>query len=101
MKLSSLLLIFLPFLSIQPAPSATHSIALIHVTVIDATGAPAKPDMTVVVSGGHLAELGKDCRSSSRPRCPDHRRHRQVSLAARLEGLRHSTALSSPGKFLA
>jgi ankyrin repeat protein len=30
-----------------------------HVTVIDATGAPAKPDMTVVVRGGRIAALGK------------------------------------------
>lgn len=30
-----------------------------HVTVIDATGAPAKPDMTVVIKGGRIAALGK------------------------------------------
>jgi ankyrin repeat protein len=30
-----------------------------HVTVIDATGAPAKPDMTVVVSGDRIEALGK------------------------------------------
>ena len=30
-----------------------------HVTVIDATGAPAKPDMTVVVRGDRIEALGK------------------------------------------
>ncbi len=30
-----------------------------HVTVIDATGAPAKSDMTVVIKGGRIAALGK------------------------------------------
>ena len=29
------------------------------VTVIDATGAPAKPDMTVVVSGNRITSIGK------------------------------------------
>jgi cytosine/adenosine deaminase-related metal-dependent hydrolase len=30
-----------------------------HVTLIDATGAPAKPDMTVVVNAGRVAALGR------------------------------------------
>jgi imidazolonepropionase-like amidohydrolase len=34
-------------------------LAFIHVTVIDVTGAPAKADMTVVVSGNHITALGK------------------------------------------
>ena len=34
------------------------AIALTHVTVIDATGAPAKPDMTVVITGDRITELG-------------------------------------------
>ena len=33
-----------------------------HVTVIDATGAPAKPDITVVVTAGRIAEIGKTAR---------------------------------------
>ena len=35
------------------------AIVFTHVTVIDATGAPAKPDMTVVIKGGRIAALGK------------------------------------------
>ncbi|MGW0432248.1 amidohydrolase family protein [Micromonospora sp. NPDC003197] len=35
------------------------SIALTHVTVIDATGARPCPDMTVVVRGGRIAALGR------------------------------------------
>ncbi|GAA2640868.1 amidohydrolase family protein [Dactylosporangium fulvum] len=34
-------------------------IALTHVTVIDATGAPPRPDMTVLVRGGRIATLGR------------------------------------------
>lgn len=34
-------------------------LAFTHVTVIDATGAPAQADMTVVVSGNHITALGK------------------------------------------
>lgn len=37
-----------------------------HVTVIDATGSDAKPDMTVVISGDRITELGK----SERVRAP-------------------------------
>jgi hypothetical protein len=32
---------------------------LTRVTVIDATGAPPKPDMTVIISGNRIVELGK------------------------------------------
>ena len=37
----------------QPRP-----LVFTHVMVIDATGAPAKPDMTVVVTGDRITELG-------------------------------------------
>jgi imidazolonepropionase-like amidohydrolase len=37
----------------------TKPLVFTHVTVIDATGAQAKPDMTVVVSDGHIVGLGK------------------------------------------
>ena len=59
MKLRTLFLCLLPFLAAAQAQSAAPSLALTHVTVIDATGAPAKPDMTVVVSGDRIVELGK------------------------------------------
>jgi imidazolonepropionase-like amidohydrolase len=39
--------------STQPRP-----LVLTHVTVIDATGAPAKPEMTVVITGDRIRELG-------------------------------------------
>ena len=38
-------------------PNAT--LAITHVNVIDATGGPLQPDMTVIVRDGHIAELGK------------------------------------------
>lgn len=39
--------------------SQSKPLAITHVTVIDATGAPATPDMTVVISGGRIAAIGK------------------------------------------
>ncbi len=35
------------------------SLVLTHVTVIDTTGGPAKVDMTVVITGDRIAEMGK------------------------------------------
>jgi imidazolonepropionase-like amidohydrolase len=43
----------------QEASSGQTALVFTHVTVIDATGAPAKPDMTVVIKGGRIAALGK------------------------------------------
>jgi imidazolonepropionase-like amidohydrolase len=43
----------------QEAGSGQTALVFTHVTVIDATGAPAKPDMTVVIKGGRIAALGK------------------------------------------
>jgi ankyrin repeat protein len=43
----------------QEARAGRTALVLTHVTVIDATGAPAKPDMTVVIKDGRIAALGK------------------------------------------
>ena len=47
--------------AVFPASSAAqdHPLAFTHVTVIDATGAPALPDMTVIVAGKKITQLGK------------------------------------------
>lgn len=61
-KLLSLFLlsIFVSQLTAQRLPSAEPStLAFTHVTVIDMTGAPPKPDMTVVVTGNRIADLGQ------------------------------------------
>jgi hypothetical protein len=43
------------FLASRQGPSSTpQSLVLIHVTVIDTTGAPAQPDMTVVIIGDRI-----------------------------------------------
>jgi len=49
----------------QPSPGVKEFIrvdspviALEHVRVIDGTGAPAKPDQTIVISGGKIAAMG-------------------------------------------
>jgi len=34
-------------------------LTLTHVTVIDTSGGPAEPDMTVVIAGDRIAEMGK------------------------------------------
>jgi imidazolonepropionase-like amidohydrolase len=55
--------VFLVILSIAtiapPSAAADPVLALRHVNVIDASGAPVRPDMTVVVEGQRIAYLGK------------------------------------------
>jgi imidazolonepropionase-like amidohydrolase len=43
----------------EPGQRPQRPLAITHVTVIDATGAPARPDMTVVIADGRIAALGK------------------------------------------
>lgn len=57
-----LLLILLFPVSLQGRVSQSQSdkaLVLLHVTVIDATGAAASPDMNVVIGGGRIMELGR------------------------------------------
>src|SRR5580693_5198343 len=35
-----------------------ETLAFVHATVIDATGSPAQPDMTVIVEDRHIVEMG-------------------------------------------
>src|SRR5438105_926876 len=56
----------LPFLVIcsaaalaQAKPSHGQTLAIAHVTVIDATGAPAQREQTVVIKDGRIVALGK------------------------------------------
>jgi imidazolonepropionase-like amidohydrolase len=58
-RLSSILLCW-TLLCAQPKLAiGERSLVLTHVTVIDATGASAKPDMSVVISGDRIVELGR------------------------------------------
>src|SRR4029453_5217412 len=59
--LAVLLLCVMPVLLLAtPAQnSQTKSLVFTHVTVIDATGAPAKPEMTVIINGDRITEIGK------------------------------------------
>ncbi len=41
------------------AKADSSALAITHVTVIDATGAPAQPDQTVVIKDGRIVALGK------------------------------------------
>ena len=59
--LAVLLFSTLPVLLLAKPNQSTRlkPIVLTHVTVIDATGAPAKSDMIVVITGDRITELGK------------------------------------------
>jgi len=53
-------LILLSSLLAQPNnKSQPMVLAITHVAVIDATGSPANPDMTVVITGDRITEIGK------------------------------------------
>ena len=59
-----LLLLFAALLPLGAVAAAAqdgtgHPLALVHVTVIDVTGAPSLSDMTVVVDDKHIVALGK------------------------------------------
>ncbi len=54
-----LLLLLLAALPAPSSPQAPRPLVFTHVTVIDMTGAPPSPDMTVVISGDRITELGK------------------------------------------
>jgi imidazolonepropionase-like amidohydrolase len=44
----------------QTTPNVPQNVVVIrHVTVIDATGAPARPDMTVTIAGDHITSIAK------------------------------------------
>jgi imidazolonepropionase-like amidohydrolase len=49
-------------------PVALPTLVFVHVNVIDATGAPLQPDMTVVVKDRRIVEIAK----SAQARVPDH-----------------------------
>jgi imidazolonepropionase-like amidohydrolase len=59
--LSLLLAIILPSLAIAQTKTASQSqpLVLTHVTVIDATGVPPMPDMTVIVTGDRITNVGR------------------------------------------
>jgi imidazolonepropionase-like amidohydrolase len=59
----NLALLFFPFLAsfiaAQQTPSVKHgTLVFAHVTVIDVTGGYAQPDMTVVINGDRITEMG-------------------------------------------
>jgi imidazolonepropionase-like amidohydrolase len=60
--LASLLLLFvvsLPVSSQQKPTARQKALALVHITVIDTTGAPPKMDMTVIIRAGRITATGK------------------------------------------
>src|SRR6185436_4019225 len=58
-----LLLFFVNQTTAQRLPNTeANTLVFTHVTVIDMTGAPPKPDMTVVVTGNRITDLGQSGR---------------------------------------
>lgn len=61
MKMPAALLLLpslsMPVVGQQSPASSPGALVLTHVTVIDMTGAPPKPDMTVVIAGNRIAAL--------------------------------------------
>ena len=59
LQVSLLMILAFPtmFLSQDSRSTEQRPVAFTHVTVIDATGAPPKPDMTVVIAGGRISVL--------------------------------------------
>jgi imidazolonepropionase-like amidohydrolase len=58
-KLIALLWLSAPLMTQVSVRPQSPSLALIHVTVIDVTGAPARPDMTVIVTGDRIVGIGR------------------------------------------
>lgn len=58
-SLLTLFIVPVPLFAQPTQESTPKSLVLTRVTVIDATGSPAKPDMTVVIVGERIAALGK------------------------------------------
>jgi imidazolonepropionase-like amidohydrolase len=55
----ALLLLTLPALSSPQPPQTPRPLVFTHVTVLDMTGAPAQPDMAVVITGDRITEIGR------------------------------------------
>lgn len=49
----------LPILLVAQTNPASRSLVLSHVTVMDMTGAPPQPNMTVVITGNRIVDIGK------------------------------------------
>jgi imidazolonepropionase-like amidohydrolase len=50
------------FLLARTVPAQPHSLAFTHVTLIDATGSPARPDVSVIASGEEISIIGPTSR---------------------------------------
>ena len=61
MKTRIALFLLLPALLLAQSNgvSQTAPLVLAHVTIIDVAGGPSKPDMTVVIRGDRVSEIGK------------------------------------------
>jgi imidazolonepropionase-like amidohydrolase len=60
-KIIAFLLLLFPTLLLAGGSTGPlqKSLVLTHLTIIDVTGGPPKPDMTVVITGDHITDLGE------------------------------------------
>lgn len=58
-KLSALLLLLIISVDLRAQELRASVLALTHVTVIDMTGAPPKPHMTVIITGNRITSMGR------------------------------------------
>jgi len=54
------LIFLLFFLAVRPLGAKENPLVFVHATVIDATGAAAQPDVTVVITGDRITAMGKN-----------------------------------------
>ena len=57
-SLTLVVLVFPIHVAYSRRPATRRPIVIHHVTVIDMTGAPPKPDMTVVITGERISAIG-------------------------------------------
>lgn len=74
-RLLLLPLLLWPLIAAETASTKSTTLAITHVTVIDATNAHARPDMTVLINENRITQVGK----SGRVRVP---KHAQVVIAS-------------------
>ncbi|HSE65872.1 MAG TPA: hypothetical protein VLB12_02725, partial [Gemmatimonadales bacterium] len=53
----ALVLVAAPLEGQTAVPPDQQPLVLTHITVVDVTGGPSRPDMTVVVAGGRIASI--------------------------------------------
>lgn len=62
-----LLVVFAPYVPAGPVAAGPPAVAITHVTVIDTTGGPVRPDTTVIVTGDRITHVGPSATAAIPP----------------------------------